>query len=130
MKKLLLASTALVGMVGAAAAAEIKLSGYAEIGINGGNGVPGTPYETQFHNDWQVNFDFSGAMDSGVEFGGRVQIEETNGPGRINGGLYRSAIPGYPTSLLLDADGVIAAYFPRGLSGPELLAALDDLRAG
>ncbi|MEB2287156.1 MAG: redoxin domain-containing protein [Anaerolineae bacterium] len=50
--------------------------------------------------------------------------------GRINGGLYRSVIPGYPTSLLLDADGVIAAYFPRGLSGPELLAALDDLRAG
>ncbi len=87
MKKLLLASTALVGMVGAAAAAEIKLSGYAEIGINGGNGVPGTPYETQFHNDWQVNFNFSGTMDSGVEFGGRVQIEETNGPGRINGGL-------------------------------------------
>ena len=50
--------------------------------------------------------------------------------GRINGGLYRSAIPGYPTSLLLDADGVIAAYFPGSLSGPELLAALDDLRAG
>jgi outer membrane protein OmpU len=87
MKTLLLASTALVGMVGAAAAAEIKLSGYAEIGINGGNGIPGTPYETQFHNDWQVNFDFSGAMDSGVEFGGRVQIEETNSPGAIDGGL-------------------------------------------
>jgi len=50
--------------------------------------------------------------------------------GKINGDLYRSAIPGYPTSLLLDADGIIAAYFPRSLSGPELLAALDDLRAG
>jgi outer membrane protein OmpU len=83
MKTLLLASTALVGMAGVAAAAEIKLSGYAEIGINGGN----LGYETQFHNDWQVNFDFSGAMDSGVEFGGRVQIEETNSPGAINGGL-------------------------------------------
>ena len=50
--------------------------------------------------------------------------------GKINGDLYRSAIPGYPTSLLLDADGIIAAYFPGSLSGPELLAALNDLRTG
>lgn len=81
MKKILLASTALVGFAGAAAAAEIKLSGYAEIGIDGGN----LGYETQFHNDWQVNFNFSGTMDSGVEFGGKVQIEESNTPGAING---------------------------------------------
>ena len=38
MKKILLASTALVGFAGAAAAAEITLSGYAEIGI-----APTTP---------------------------------------------------------------------------------------
>ena len=50
--------------------------------------------------------------------------------GKINGDLYRSAIPGYPTSLLLDADGIIAAYFPGIVRGPELLAALYDLRAG
>lgn len=80
MKKLLLASTALVGFAGAAAAAEIKLSGYAEIGIAGGDAI-----ETQFHNDWQVNFNFSGTMDNGVEFGGKVQIEEANGPFSING---------------------------------------------
>lgn len=81
MKKILLASTALVGFAGAAAAAEIKLSGYAEIGIDGGN----LGYETQFHNDWQVNFNFSGTTDGGVEFGGKVQIEESNGAGAING---------------------------------------------
>lgn len=80
MKKLLLASTALVGFAGAAAAAEIKLSGYAEIGIAGGDAI-----ETQFHNDWQVNFNFSGTMDNGVEFGGKVQIEENNSPFSING---------------------------------------------
>ena len=70
MKKLLLASTALVGMTGAAAAAEITLSGYAEIGIFGGSGpnadnnLTGSTAETetQFHNAWQVNFDFSGTM--------------------------------------------------------------------
>lgn len=80
MKKILLASTALVGFAGAAAA-EISLSGYAEIGIDGGN----LGYETQFHNDWQVNFNFSGTTDGGVEFGGKVQIEESNTPGKING---------------------------------------------
>lgn len=79
MKKILLASTAFVGFAGAAAA-EISLSGYAEIGIAGGDNI-----ETQFHNDWQVNFNFSGTMDNGVEFGGKVQIEESNSPFSING---------------------------------------------
>ena len=83
MKKLLLASTALVGMAGAAAA-EITLSGYAEIGIFGGD-APGL--DTQFHNDWQVNFNFSTETDNGLTIGGKVQIEETNGPSNINGGL-------------------------------------------
>lgn len=80
MKKILLASTALVGFAGAAAA-EITLDGYAEIGVNGGN----NGYETQFHNDWQVNFNFSSTTDGGLEFGGKVQIEENNTPGAING---------------------------------------------
>jgi outer membrane protein OmpU len=80
MKKLLLASTALVGFAGAAAA-EITLDGYAEIGVNGGDGG----YQTQFHNDFQVNFNFSGTTDGGLEFGGKVQIEENNGTGAING---------------------------------------------
>ncbi|MEZ5886917.1 MAG: porin [Paracoccaceae bacterium] len=82
MKKILLATTALVGFAGAAAA-EIKLDGYAEIGIDGGN----NGYETQFHNDWQVNFNFSSETDGGLSFGGKVQIEETNSPAAINGGL-------------------------------------------
>jgi len=81
MKKILLASTALVGFAGAAAAAEIKLSGYAEMGINGGD----NGYETQFHNDVVINFNFSGTMDSGVEFGGKVQLDDTNGSGKPNG---------------------------------------------
>lgn len=80
MKKILLASTALVGFAGAAAAAEVKLSGYAEIGIAGGDAI-----ETQFHNDVVVNFNYSGTMDNGVEFGGKVQLDDTNGGGAING---------------------------------------------
>jgi len=80
MKKILLASTALVGFAGAAAAAEVTLSGYAEMGIAGGDLI-----ETQFHNDVVINFNFSGTMDNGVEFGGKVQLDDTNGGGAING---------------------------------------------
>lgn len=82
MKKILLATTALVGFAGAAAA-EIKLDGYAEMGVDGGS----QGYNTQFHNDWQVNFNFSGATDGGLEFGGKVQIEESNSPQNTNGPL-------------------------------------------
>jgi hypothetical protein len=44
-----------------------------------------TGYQTQFHNDWQVNFNFSGETDGGLSFGGKVQIEENNTSSRING---------------------------------------------
>lgn len=84
MKKILLATTAIVGFAGVASAAEIKLSGYAEIGIFDGNAAN---VETQFHNDWQVNFNFSGETDGGLVFGGKVQIEENNSPAKINGDL-------------------------------------------
>ncbi|MGC1427812.1 MAG: porin, partial [Albidovulum sp.] len=70
MKKLLLASTAIVGLAGAAAA-EVSLSGYAEIGISGGDGV-----ETQFHNDIDVKFSLSGASDNGLEFGATIDLDE------------------------------------------------------
>lgn len=95
MKKVLLATTALVAFAGAANA-EIKLSGYAEIGIDGGDGV-GVYGDvgTQFHNDWQVNIDMSSATDSGLEFGAHVQLEEGNTPSFINGG---SSFYGYHNS--------------------------------
>ncbi|PKP75558.1 MAG: porin [Alphaproteobacteria bacterium HGW-Alphaproteobacteria-6] len=82
MKKILLATTAIVGFAGAATAAEIRLSGYAEMGIFDGD-APGL--DTQFHTDWQVNFNFSGETDGGVTFGGRAQIEESNSPANVNG---------------------------------------------
>jgi cytochrome c-type biogenesis protein len=47
--------------------------------------------------------------------------------GVINDDLYRDAISGYPTSLLIDADGIIAQYFPGRVQGGELIEALDGL---
>lgn len=85
MKKILLATTALVGFAGAAAA-EIKLTGYAEIGIAGGSGTdldPVTPgvqdFGTQFWNDIDVTITMSGESDSGLSFGATIDIDELNG---------------------------------------------------
>jgi cytochrome c-type biogenesis protein len=60
--------------------------------------------------------------DMGVKF--PILLDQS---GDLNDTLYRSAIPGYPTSLLIDANGVIVDYFPRSIQGDELVANLDDL---
>ncbi|WP_284164689.1 porin [Frigidibacter sp. SD6-1] len=84
MKKILLATTALVGFAGAAAA-EVSLSGYAEIGIAGGSGDidPLTPgiqeFDTQFWNDIDVTVTLSGESDSGLSFGATIDLDELNG---------------------------------------------------
>jgi outer membrane protein OmpU len=74
MKKILLATTALVGFAGAAAA-EVSLSGYAEIGVAGGN----MGFDTQFWNDIDVTFNLSGESDSGLSFGATIDIDELRG---------------------------------------------------
>ena len=70
MKKLLLASTALVAFAGAAAA-EVALSGSAEMGVIGGDNV-----ETQFHTHVDVTFTLSGETDGGISFGASVDLDE------------------------------------------------------
>jgi len=85
MKKVLLATTALIGFAGAAAA-EVKLSGYAEIGIADGNGVQAT-----FWNDIDVKFDLKGETDSGLTFGATIDLDELNGdsiPAAAGGRAY------------------------------------------
>ena len=50
--------------------------------------------------------------------------------GTINEKTYRDAIQGYPTTLLIDANGVIVQYYPGIVQADKLLAALDDLLEG
>ena len=70
MKKILLATTMLAGTAGFAAA-EVSLSGYAEIGIADiGNG------DVQFWQDIDVTFDMTGTTDGGLEFGASVDLDE------------------------------------------------------
>ena len=77
MKKLLLATTALVGFAGAAAA-EVTISGSAEMGIVGGgaDATNGSGGETQYFQDIDVKFTLSGETDSGLSFGAAVDLDE------------------------------------------------------
>lgn len=85
MKKILLASTALVGFAGAAAA-EVSLSAYAELGVLGGDTDTATvgTGETQFHTDIDVTFSMTGASDNGLEFGASIEIDDDTFPSSTN----------------------------------------------
>lgn len=77
MKKILLATTMLTGTAGFAAA-EVAVSGYAEIGvIQSDAGFAGST-ELQFHQDVEVTFTMSGETDGGLSFGASIDLDETN----------------------------------------------------
>lgn len=78
MKNILFASTALVAF-GGAAAADVAISGSAEIGIFGGKTAAGATTEMQFHTDIDVNFSMSGETDNGLSFGASIDLDETDG---------------------------------------------------
>ncbi|MCZ7541869.1 MAG: TlpA family protein disulfide reductase [Anaerolineae bacterium] len=56
-----------------------------------------------------------------------ILLDET---GAINNTLYGSAIQGYPTSLLIDPDGIIVQRFSGPVNGAQLLSALDTRLTG
>ncbi len=76
MKKVLLATTMLAGTAGFAAA-EVAVSGYAEIGILGTETGAGVK-TVQFHQDVEVTFTMSGETDGGLSFGAVIDLDETN----------------------------------------------------
>jgi outer membrane protein OmpU len=80
MKKILLATTMLAGTAGFAAA-EVTVSGFAEMGVLGGSAA-----ETQFHQDVEVTFTMAGETDGGLSFGTAIDLDETNVPGGGHGG--------------------------------------------
>ena len=88
MKKILLATTMLAGTAGFAAA-EVSISGYAEIGIwsynhdaagawIGDSGLASTGSAVAFYQDVEVKFNMSGTTDGGLEFGAVIDLDETN----------------------------------------------------
>ncbi len=88
MKKILFATTALVATAGVAAA-EVAVSGSAEIGV-----IDGTRYEfaptdngAEFWTDIEVVFTMTGEADNGLTFGAKIDLDEAaNANGRDDGG--------------------------------------------
>ncbi|GGA97221.1 porin [Allosediminivita pacifica] len=72
MKKILLASTAMVAFAGAAAA-EVNIAGRAEVGVYSFGGS-----NDQFFTDVDIDFDMVGEADNGMTFGASVDLDEAN----------------------------------------------------
>ncbi len=76
MKKLLLASTAVMAASAAVAETGVTISGYGRFGLTFDEG---RAVETQVHTRLRFNIDAKTETDSGVVFGGRIRLQHTNG---------------------------------------------------
>jgi outer membrane protein OmpU len=103
MKKLLIASTALVATAGMAAA-DITMSGYAEIGMRDAGGVVGM----EMHSDMDIGFKLSGASDNGLTFGASIDLDEVSGGIASTGGPHAVHVSGaFGTLTMGDTDGAL-----------------------
>ena len=103
MKKLLIASTALVATAGMAAA-DITMSGYAEIGMTDNGGAVGM----EMHSDMDVTFKLSGASDNGLTFGASIDLDEVSGGIASTGGPHAVHVSGaFGTLTMGDTDGAL-----------------------
>ncbi|MBY4894475.1 porin [Rhodobacteraceae bacterium N5(2021)] len=101
MKKVLFASTALVATAGIAAA-DVAISGYAEMGVRGGSGTT----ITQFMQDIDVRFTLSGETDGGITFGAGVDLDENAGGSNTDDAGVAVFVSGdFGTLTLGDTDG-------------------------
>lgn len=76
MKKVLLASTALVAISGAAFAQGVSVTGFAEMGVAGGSDD-----DAAFHQDIDVTFKMESMTDAGLTFGTAIDIDEVDADG-------------------------------------------------
>ncbi|MDG2401671.1 MAG: porin, partial [Amylibacter sp.] len=103
MKKLLIASTALVATAGMAAA-DITMSGYAEIGMTDNGGAVGM----EMHSDMDIGFKLSGASDNGLTFGASIDLDEVSSGVASTGGPHAIHVSGaFGTLTMGDTDGAL-----------------------
>ena len=103
MRKLLIASTALVATAGMAAA-DISMSGYAEIGMRDAGGATGM----EMHSDMDIGFKLSGASDNGLTFGASIDLDEVSGGIDSTGGSQAIHVSGaFGTLTMGDTDGAL-----------------------
>jgi len=90
MKKVLLATTALVAFAGAASA-DVTLGGSARFGLQWNDAAPATMPSTTLEKRVTINVDFSTETDSGLELGGRVRLRDNEadlGTGASSANVY------------------------------------------
>ncbi|MCU4652446.1 porin [Roseibacterium sp. SDUM158016] len=103
MKRLLLASSALVASAGIASA-DIALSGMAQMGLQGGSGN----VTTQFVQDIDVTFTMSGTADNGLTFGAAIDLDENAaGVGTNDAGVAIFISGDFGTLTMGDTDGAL-----------------------
>lgn len=84
MKKVLFATTVLASMATVAAAETgVKIGGYGRFGLVHYSGKAAGINETTVHTRLRMNIDATTETDSGVVFGGRIRIQDSN---NLNGG--------------------------------------------
>ncbi|MDE2789061.1 MAG: porin [Paracoccaceae bacterium] len=91
MKRTILATTALV-TCGSMAAADVSLSGSAEIGVAGGSNM-----KAQVHRDARVSFGMSGETDTGLSFGTSLNLRHAGKyqpSGGVEGAIHISGVFG------------------------------------
>ncbi len=120
MKTVLFATTALVATAGIAAA-EISLSGFAEMGVIGGDA-----FDTmQFHTDIDVTFTMSGETDGGLSFGANIDLDELDTDRSISGRVVNNPDdPNGDASVDIEVGGSPA--FDNETQGGELIFVSGD----
>jgi outer membrane protein OmpU len=104
MNKLLLASTALVAST-TFAMADVDVSGFAEMGIFGGEDSSGDDIDTQFHSDIDVIFSMSGETDAGLTFGALIELDGIDGDDdEFDDGAFDATESGSDTSIFVSGD--------------------------
>ncbi|MEM7487499.1 MAG: porin [Pseudomonadota bacterium] len=112
MKKILFASTALVAF-GAAAQAEVLITGNASLGVVNSEGdlgvIGGTGGDFEFFQDVDVDFTLVGETDGGLAFGANVDLDEADGLGDedTNQGVDVFISGAFGTVTLGDTDGAV-----------------------
>ncbi|MDT0681214.1 porin [Roseicyclus sp. F158] len=103
MKNILLTSTALVAFAGAVAA-EVTITGSAEMGVFGGG-----ESATQFFQDVDVKFTLTGQTDGGLSFGAAVDLDEAGNLGNEldDQGVAIFVSGGFGTLTMGDTDGAL-----------------------
>ncbi|MEC9197652.1 MAG: porin [Pseudomonadota bacterium] len=130
MKKILFATTALIATAGIASA-EVALTGWAEMGIMGGEGGVDASND-QFVTRVDVNFSMSGESDNGITFGASVDLDETDGATsnafveNSQGGETIFISGDFGTLTMGDTDGAL----DKAVAETDLMGDIDDSSTG